>query len=198
MQDAIYRMQQAFDELLDNFPSNIAMKLALRFIVFPLGRRCCAPSDALSHEVSQLMLAPGEARDRLTGGIYVPTTDNEPLADLEAALNCALESEPVEGKLRAAIKTGKIEAKGDEMITEALDKNIITIIEAASLKKMEDLRRRVIMVDDFPADLSEASVSAPPDTTKSSFFQSAAMKEIAASDLFAEGKTSNKKEKMTV
>ncbi len=157
MQDAIYQMQQAFDELLNNFPSNIVMRLALRLIIFPLGRCFSPPSDALSHEVSRLMLAPGEARDRLTSGIYVPTTDHEPLADLEAALNCALESEPVEKKLHAAVKAGKVVAQGDEMINEALDQNIITFVEAAALKKMEDLRRRVIMVDDFPADFGKTS-----------------------------------------
>ncbi len=198
MQDAIYQMQQAFDELLDNFPGNIVIRLALRLIIFPLGRRCSPPSDALSHEVSRLMLAPGEVRDRLTNGIYVPTADKEPLADLEAALNCALESEPVEAKLRAAVKAGEITTQGDEMINEAIEKKIITIVEAASLKKMEDLRRRVIMVDDFPADLSEASSDVTTGTVKSSFFQSAEIKEMAASDLFTENDASKEKEKMTV
>lgn len=156
MQDAIYRMQQAFDEFLNNFPSYFVVRWALRMLVFPLGKRCSPPSDILAHEVSRLMLMPGEARDRLTRGIYVPTTANEPLADLEDALLCAVESEAIEEKLRDAVKAGKIIAKGNERISEALEKNILTVMEAELLNRMTMLRQRVIMVDDFPADFGKA------------------------------------------
>ena len=98
-------------------------------------------------------MAPGEARDRLTAGIYVPTADSEPLAQLEQALECAIACEVIENKLRDAVKAGHLTGQNDAKATEALAHGIITSEEAALLEKMNVLRRRVIMVDDFPPNL---------------------------------------------
>ncbi len=157
IQDALYRTQQAFDEFLLNFPSNIVMRSWMRFIIFPLGKRCQPPSDALSHEVARLILLPGETRDRLTAGIYLPTDENEPLAQLKQALTCAIDCAPIEAKLRQAIKEKTLIAHEDEQISQALTQGILTADEAALLEKMKILRRRVIMVDDFPPDFRKSS-----------------------------------------
>ncbi|MBI4937017.1 MAG: acyl-CoA dehydrogenase [Nitrosomonadales bacterium] len=72
MQDALYRIQVAFDGTLQNFPSRFAA-LLLRVLIFPLGRCLAPPSDELGHRISGLLMQPGEARDRLTRGMYLPT-----------------------------------------------------------------------------------------------------------------------------
>ncbi len=156
LQDALYRMQQAFAGLLDNFPIRmVAWKL--RLLVFPLGKPFSPPSDELGHKVATLMLEPGETRDRLTAGIYLPTAADEPLAMLEQALHCAVACEAAEAKLRAAVKSGHVSAQRDEKITAALKQGIITAAEAESLEKMKSLRRRAIMVDDFSPDFKKHS-----------------------------------------
>lgn len=153
MQDALYRIQQAFDELLRNVPWHFLMRSGMRLLIFPLGRRLAPPADTLSHSVARLILTPGETRDRLTAGIYVPTADSEPLAQLEQALECAIACEVIENKLRDAVKAGHLTGQNDAKATEALAHGIITSEEAALLEKMKVLRRRVIMVDDFPPNL---------------------------------------------
>jgi len=157
MQDAIYCMQQAFDEFLTNFPGHIALIWLLRAFFFPLGKRCKPPADELAHAVSRLMMAPGAVRDRLTAGIYVPRADDEPMADLEQALQCVVESGAVEAKLREATKLRQITARGDEKIAQALQLKVITAAEADLLNKMRDLRNRVIKVDDFPPDFGKGT-----------------------------------------
>ncbi|HVW63802.1 MAG TPA: DUF1974 domain-containing protein, partial [Nitrosospira sp.] len=157
LQDALYRMQQAFDGLLDNFPAGAVTKRLLRFIVFPLGMPFSPPSDELGHQIAKLMLSPGEARDRLTAGIYLPESDYEPLSVLEQALQCDMVCEAVEAKLRAAVKTGQIPAQGEEKIAYALKQRVITPAELELMSKMKSLRRRVIMVDDFPPDFAQES-----------------------------------------
>jgi acyl-CoA dehydrogenase len=151
IQDALYHLQQAFDGLLNNFPNRLAAWV-LRALIFPLGKTYSPPSDDLGHMVAMLMLEPGDARDRLTAGIYIPSSSNEPIGILEKALRCATQCEITESKVRAAVKSGLISAQGDEKITEALERGIITAIEAESLTEMKSLRRQVIMVDDFPSD----------------------------------------------
>lgn len=159
VQDALYRTQQAFHEFLLNFPVSRITRGLLRFIIFPRGMRCLPPADSLSHEVARLILTPGEVRDRLTAGIYLPEQDNEPLALLKKALACTIDCEPVEARLRQAVKDKAITAHEHEQINQALAQGIITSKEAASLEQMKTLRRRVIMVDDFPADLRQTGNS---------------------------------------
>jgi acyl-CoA dehydrogenase len=157
MQDALFRMQEAFDGLLENFPVRAAVKGLLRFLIFPLGKPFSPPSDAIGHKVATLMLTPGEARDRLTAGIYMPTSPDEPVNILEQALQCAVVSEAVEVKLRAALKTGQISAQADDKIAEALKQRVITNSELELMGRMKSLRRRVIMVDDFPPDFGASA-----------------------------------------
>ena len=157
MQDALFRMQEAFEGLLENFPVRAAVKGLLRFLIFPLGKPFSPPSDAIGHKVATLMLTPGEARDRLTAGIYMPTSPDEPVNILEQALQCAVVSEAVEVKLRAALKTGQISAQADDKIAEALKQRVITNSELELMGRMKSLRRRVIMVDDFPPDFGASA-----------------------------------------
>ncbi|SCY30031.1 acyl-CoA dehydrogenase [Nitrosospira sp. Nsp13] len=161
MRDALYRMQEAFDGLMGNFPGGAVGMRLLRFLVFPLGKSFSPPSDELSHKVAKLMLTPGETRDRLTTGIYVPESAEESLGILEHALRCAVVSEAVESKLRAAVKAGRIPAQREEKITAALKQRVITTNELELMGKMETLRRRVIMVDDFPADFGSEPHAGP-------------------------------------
>jgi acyl-CoA dehydrogenase len=155
-------MQQAFDGLLDNFPGRTVTRGLLRFIVFPLGMPFSPPSDELGHQIAKLMLSPGEARDRLTAGIYLPESDDEPLSVLEQALQCEVVCETVEARLRAAVKTGQVPAQGDEKIAYALKQRVITPSEMELMGKMKSLRRRAIMVDDFSPGFDEASEKPEP------------------------------------
>lgn len=155
MQDAIYRLQQAFDEFLANFPGHVAFVWLLQTLVFPLGKRCKPPADALAHEVAKLMMVPGAVRDRLTSGIYVPAADHEPMADLEQALHCVIECGAIEAKLREAVKLRRITDHGDGQLAQALQLNVITTEESDLLNKLKDLRSRVVKVDDFPPDFGQ-------------------------------------------
>lgn len=153
IQDALYRMQLAFYGLLDNFPNRF-MAWKLRLLIFPLGRAFTPPSDELGHKVVEVLMTLGETRDRLTKNIYIPDSDNEPLGVLEQALQCAEKCKEANAKVRTAVKAGNITAQNNEKIAEALKQGIISDAEAKSLQEMETLRRRVIMVDDFPPDFS--------------------------------------------
>ncbi|HQU99023.1 MAG TPA: acyl-CoA dehydrogenase [Nitrosomonas sp.] len=159
MQDAFYHIQHAFDEFLTNFPVPIVFVWVLKGLVFPLGKRCKPPSDELSHQVARFLMKPGVDRDRLTDGMYVPKATNsaketEPLADLEQAFQCAIDSEAAEVKIREGVKAKRITAKGKEKIAQALQLNFISAAEAELLNQLRELRSKVIKVDDFTKDFS--------------------------------------------
>jgi acyl-CoA dehydrogenase len=117
----------------------------------PIGHR---PGDELDVKIAQLMQIPGEQRDRLTAGIFVPTSEHEQLAKLEMAMRLTAESDAVNHKVRRAVKK-KILSKqpAAELFKAALEKNIINQQEYDVLARAETLRNQVIQVDDF--DLKE-------------------------------------------
>jgi len=158
IQDALHKAQEAFYGLFDNLP-NRAAAFVLRNVIFPNGKEFDTPRDQLGQAVVRMLLEPGAARDRLTAGVFVPQDPDEPLAALEAALRAVIAAEPVEAKLRVAAKAGAISAGfADELGAQALANGVISQAEAATLERAKTLRRKVIMVDDFPQDLGKSEI----------------------------------------
>ena len=152
MDDAIWRIEEAFDGVLRNFPNRTAA-FALRVLIFPRGRKARPPSDRLEHAIATLLMQPGEVRDRLTAGMYVPETREDPIGALEAALYSTLECEPLQAKVEEARKErGPARVRGMtelERIADARAKGVLRPEEAALLERDYELRRKVVMVDDF-------------------------------------------------
>jgi acyl-CoA dehydrogenase len=158
MQDALTRMQDAFYGLFENLPGAL-VRVSLRLIVFPWGRVFRAPHDRLGHEVCNLVLNPGPARERLTAGMFISTDENDPIATLEAALVAVIAAEPAEQKLRDARKRGAL-ANGlqDDDLAIAVAQGAISQAESEVVAQARALRRKAIMVDDFPKDLGKTEI----------------------------------------
>ncbi len=152
MQDALYRIQQAFDGVIQNFP-NTLVRWLLSALIFPLGLRLPMPSDQLAHEIADLLMQPGATRDRLTAGIYLPEDEQEAVGALEASLLSTLQCEPLQAELERAHKSGRLKALEEvPRIIEARALGLLTEAQALLLRRDYSLRRKVIMVDDFPAE----------------------------------------------
>ncbi|HUN69232.1 MAG TPA: acyl-CoA dehydrogenase [Burkholderiales bacterium] len=156
VRDALYTAQQAIDAILSNFPVK-SLATLLRWIIFPLGMSFRPPLDSRNHECAKIVLEPGAARDRLTDGIYVPRSESDPAGALEAAFLAAIACEPIDEKLRKAVKKGKIVPKpGMDLGLLAKENQIISAEECSVWQRKETLRRNVIKVDDFPQDFGRA------------------------------------------
>jgi acyl-CoA dehydrogenase len=105
-------------------------------------------------------MEPSAARDRLTRGVFISPDENDPIATLEAALRAVIAAEPVEAKLRTAAREGRVRAEfGDLAAERAQTEGIISGEEFETLMRARQLRRRVIMVDDFPQDLGRSELT---------------------------------------
>jgi acyl-CoA dehydrogenase len=157
VRDALYHAQQAIDQILSNFPVK-ALATLLRWTIFPLGMPFRPPLDSRNHECAKIALEPGAARDRLTAGMYVPKGDDA-TGILEAAFLAAVACEPIDKKLREAIRQDLIAPRaGVDPASIARDKGIITPEEYAQWQRAEALRKNVIKVDDFPQDFGRAEL----------------------------------------
>jgi len=160
--DCLNRIEEAFYSIFENLPWPF-VSWVLRGLIFPVlmpyGREFAPPRDPLGHEVVGLMMTPGAARGRLTRGVFVSADENDPVRTLEDALVAVIAAEPVEAKLRAAQQEGRIARRyADQVAAEGLRHGIITQSEHDLLGRAAALRRRVIMVDDFPKDFGRSEI----------------------------------------
>jgi len=162
MHDSFFRLQVAMDGVLANFPNRFVAGW-LRMLAFPKGLTLDAPEDRWAKRVAEILITPGTARDRLTAGAYVPRREDDVIGRLDFAMEAAIAADPVEAKIRRAMKEGKL---GQRLLAErraaALAQGIVTQSELDLLERADRLRRDVIRVDDFEHDLARGAGQEEP------------------------------------
>ena len=156
--DCSFKIQVAMDGIIANFPNRL-VAFVLRRLVFPRGLTLIQATDQMGHDVADLLIQPSTARSRLIAGIYLPRNENDVVGRLEAAMHAVIATEPIEVKVKAAKKAGRLTARtADGQWEEAMRLSVITETEFAQWKRMRVLQRDVIMVDDFDKHFGKAAV----------------------------------------
>lgn len=171
MEHSFERIQSAFDEIY----SEIQVPGLSWVFRGPVGiwsrinRIGKKPSDIAGHQVAQAMQSPGELRDRLTDGIYLPFTRDEALGKLEYALKQVESNFPIYKKLYKATKDGVISKDTPlNQLNSAVQLGVITQGEAELVQKTEEARFDAITVDEFTLEeYGRGAVNKPdPEGTK--------------------------------
>ena len=162
-QDAIYRIEEALDQFLRNFPMRPVAWL-MRALVFPIGRWNSPPSDRMGHKVAALLLSPSETRGRLTEGIYKTDEPGNPIGIINAALASVIRAEPIERKLLKAIRSGQITADSSEaQLDEAIKSKLINQSDRELIEKTRAAVAEIIAVDEFDSEELRAGVQSAAD-----------------------------------
>jgi acyl-CoA dehydrogenase len=153
-QNSLFRFQEALRGAIDNFPV-APVRWLMRAVVFPFGAHYKPAPDWLGHKCVELVLTPGEVRDRLTRFIYVSQNPNDPTGLLEVTFAKVVAAEIAEKKLDRAVRAGQVRrVHGADWIGDAAKLGVVTEEEAALLREVETLTARVIAVDHFdPAEV---------------------------------------------
>ena len=160
VEDCLYNIQHAIDELISNFPNKIVGKV-LRVVIFPLGTWLKKPNDEISHKVAQLLQTPGSARTRLGQGQYLTRDGNNIFGRLEQVLEDIISCEPIYEKVCRELNKKLPFYQLDQVAELGLTNNIISKVEAELLTTAEIGRQWVIAVDDFDSkDMTAFSSSA--------------------------------------
>jgi acyl-CoA dehydrogenase len=146
-------LSKAQDQLhgfLRNFP-NRALAAVMRFFIFPRGLQYSAPDDRLGRQLAELVLSPGEVRDRLCYPVYRKVAPDNPLGLLQEVLEMAERAEDLEKRIRVeGVKTGRIRSLDlPGMIAEAQALGIVTGADAAWLAEYDRKVMDLVNVDDF-------------------------------------------------
>ncbi len=159
--DRVAAIESHLTSVIDNFP-NTAMRLAMRFLVFPLGRRAKGSSDRENFRLGRAVLEPSAQRDRLTRGVFVTHDISQPTGVLEDALVKVVRVAEIEKKFVRALKKGEISQRLDrDAITDAVEAKILTNEEAGFLRLADEATEAAIAVDDFdPSELARQNLPA--------------------------------------
>jgi acyl-CoA dehydrogenase len=146
----LYNAQEQLHSFLRNFPVRWLAAI-MRFVIFPRGLTYSAPSDRMNPEIAELVMSPGEARERLCHYIYRTPEPGNHLGLVQQALELAIAAEPLEKKIRVeGVKTGIVKAlELPGQIREAIAAGIVTEAEAAQLREYDRKVMEIINVDDF-------------------------------------------------
>ncbi len=149
LEDSLYRFQHALRGLLRNLPIR-PLAWLLRIVIFPTGLPFHKPTDRLDHQVASILLSPGEARDRLTQGIFTTEDQQQRAGQLEQALLAVSAAAPHEKTVRRAKQAGQLKATDTgSMVAEAVSLGILSDSERMALEEADRLRSLIIQVNTF-------------------------------------------------
>jgi acyl-CoA dehydrogenase len=161
LHDSFFKLQVAMDGVLSNFPNRFVAAW-LRMLAFPKGLTLDAPTDRVGSQVAGILITPGEARDRLTAGAYIPRDEHDVVGRLEYAMEAVIKADPIEAKIRKAMKEGRLPQRLlAERRLAAVEQQVITQEEYDHLLYTDCLRHDVIKVDEFANDLSRGAKEEP-------------------------------------
>ncbi len=155
------QVQRALDEILRNFPVK-AVGLAIRLMVFPLGLSLRQPNDYLGQRAASILLKPGEARDRLTKGMFVSDDPKDITGVLEYAMDRVIQADPIDKKLRAKNLSRPDLMPYDEWLALLQQQGELDAEEVKLLRQAQAATRDVITVDEFePQDMRGTTMRQP-------------------------------------
>ena len=146
---ALYNVEEALVGVLDNLPNRFIAK-AVKFTVFPLGRKHTGLQDKHIEAVADIILNDDDVLKDITSEIYIPEDGAPGLGMLEQAYHLARDVGSVRTKIKNAVRKGII-AKGHlpDMVASAKKEKVITAKEYAALLEAMAVCDDAIQVDSF-------------------------------------------------
>jgi len=165
MQDCMFKLETALEELLNNFPNKWLGK-GLKLVIMPFGKRFEKPSDELDHAIATILQTPSDARTRLGKGQFMSRKPGMLMGDLEQTLENVIACEPLYNKVCKAAKERYPFTNLDMIAAKGLELDVLTEVQAELLRVCEAGRLRTINVDDFePSVLAQEATPTKPKTT---------------------------------
>jgi acyl-CoA dehydrogenase len=147
------RLRTAHQEIVANFPAAWVRPL-LRAATLP-GGTVGGPSDDLTRDCAELLLAPSDTRDRIVAGIH-RGCERDALRTLDDAFDKVIATSDFRRRLK---KTG-------ETVAEARESGTLTPDQADAVEAADAAVAEVVAVDDFAPDEVLRGGAIPPKPTK--------------------------------
>jgi acyl-CoA dehydrogenase len=151
LEHCIYQFQEAYFELLDNFPNRFVAGI-IRLRSFPFGRKFAKPSYQLEEQLANEMQMPSVLRDHFKQQVQLDGTN---LAVVEEAFMQQQQIKPIKDKLDKAITAKTINRKANiqSQLVQAQEQGILSGEEVNTYLQFWDKYWQAISVDAFDTSL---------------------------------------------
>lgn len=141
MDQGLCRIDKRLGEVIDNFPAR-PLRWLMRAVTRPWGATRKRASDELTRQCAELLLAPGDTRERLTRGVFTGNP-GDGIDLVERAFERVTETEVLRERMRDA---------GLDSVGKAREEGVLSDSEAAELEAAEKAVSAAIQVDHFDED----------------------------------------------
>lgn len=158
LQQSLFDLQGSLHRAITEFPVK-PLRLPLKMLTFPLGRRLKRPNDELGGRIAMSIVNAGPVRDRIVAGIYVDERPGDPIGRIMNALHLAKETEPARNRINEAIRKADPDElqdiemllghQRDELLDWAIEQEIIQEKEREAVSEALAAMYDVIRVDAF-------------------------------------------------
>lgn len=153
LEKALYKVQEAFDGLFDNFPIRFAAGLIKR-MCFPFRRAAAPPSDRLKRAAAEHMMQNNAFRQELTKHVHYSLAPHDVSGRMENAFLQLLNIEPLWDRFKKAEAKGQFKGLSfEEHIADAIAQNALTQSEAEQLTAYNIQRYDSMLTDIFDMQL---------------------------------------------
>jgi acyl-CoA dehydrogenase len=152
MDYALNQVQKAFEGIYSNFDVPILGPIFRYPVAWFVSANAISgpPSDAVSRKVSKLMCKPGEQRDRLTEGIFIPKIEGEALHLLDSALVAVSVADSILSSIKKLVRSGDLpHCPLPELLEKAFEKGVINESDLKSIELAKKLCSEAVKVDSF-------------------------------------------------
>lgn len=149
LDDLLFKIQNVFTEILQNYPNKIIGKL-LSFVIFPFGKRFKQPKISESLAIANIMTDSTLIREFIIQDAYLTDVPQNAVGKLQTLFHKVNGIVLVERHFLNAVKDGRItSADYYDQLAEAVQKSILSTDEADELAKIHREIKDIIAVDDF-------------------------------------------------
>ncbi len=155
LENALFKIQEAFMGLFSNFPMRLATCL-VKFLCFPFGGPIAKPSDHLKQQAAEMIMQENPFRNQLKQHVYYTTEPSNTTGRMEATFQHLLQVEELWNKFKKAESKG--EFKGltfEDHIQNALAIQFINQDEADRLTTYNAMRFDSMLTDIFDHDFKQ-------------------------------------------
>lgn len=152
MSHAFSEIQSSFEQIYDNLkiPGLTWLMRGPLGLFSRMNRISSRPDDRTGHQIAVILQTPGAQRDRLTSGIHLPVEKDWPISRLDHAMELSVAAEPITASVRRAARSRSIQRGAlEDMLKEAVEKQLISSEDADLVLEAEAVRNDTIQVDSF-------------------------------------------------
>ena len=138
--------------------ANPVIGTLIKRLIFPWGSAYNPPKDTLKTQLAFNLCQDKSLRDAITPMCYVGKNEDDAVAVLNQAMDAIDALAPLAAKVKAAQQAKTLPRKGSifQLRDKALAEQVITQAEAEQIAAADELRKKVVNIDEFDFDLGLA------------------------------------------